>query len=246
MAKKNRTSTDSPVDCACVIHSTGYDWIYVERLYNMLNRWLPGGARLHVFTEQDRAVPNHMIKHVLDDWPGIAGPKKSWWYKLQMFNPAHHQGNLLYFDLDCVIVADLTWIAALDTDYFWTLKDFKYLQQPAWGNMNSSVMWWNTAKFAWVWDQFNKLGRDSVIRRWHGDQDFINATIDHTKKRYFDVKRFHSWRWQAWDGGMNFQSRKHNAPGQGTRIAPDVSALIFHGSPKPHQITDPVIQNFWH
>jgi hypothetical protein len=44
---------------------------------------------------------------------------------------------------------------------------------------------------------------------------------------------------------MNFQSRKHNAPGQGTRIAPDVCALVFHGHPKPHQINDPVIQNFW-
>ena len=69
MAKKNRTRTDQVTDCACVIHSSGYDWIYVERLHNMLNRWMPGGARLHVFTEHDRSVPPHMVKHVLEDWP---------------------------------------------------------------------------------------------------------------------------------------------------------------------------------
>jgi hypothetical protein len=27
-----------PVDCACVIHGAGYDFTYVDRLYNMLNR----------------------------------------------------------------------------------------------------------------------------------------------------------------------------------------------------------------
>ncbi len=245
MAKKNRTRTDQVTDCACVIHSSGYDWIYVERLHNMLNRWMPGGARLHVFTEHDRSVPPHMVKHVLEDWPGIAGPKKSWWYKIQMFNPAHHLDNFLYFDLDCVIVADLTWMTQLHTDYFWTLKDFRYLQRPSWNSMNSSVMWWNVSKFSWVWDEFNRQGHDTVIRRWPGDQDFINATIDHNKKRYFDVKRFQSWRWQAWDGGMNFQLRKQNTPGAGTHIDPDACALIFHGQPKPHQIQDPIIENFW-
>jgi hypothetical protein len=111
--------------------------------------------------------------------------------------------------------------------------------------MNSSVMWWNVSKFSWVWDEFNRQGHDAVIRRWQGDQDFINATIDHNKKRYFDVKRFQSWRWQAWDGGMNFQLRKQNTPGSGTHIDPDACALVFHGQPKPHQIQDPIIENFW-
>jgi hypothetical protein len=46
MAKKNRARTvDSITDCACVIHGTGYDWQYVEKLYNMLSRNLPNGIR---------------------------------------------------------------------------------------------------------------------------------------------------------------------------------------------------------
>jgi len=69
MSKKNQTRTDQMIDCACVIHGTGYDWIYVERLYNMLNRHLSGGCRMHVYTEHDRSVPPHMIKHCLEDWP---------------------------------------------------------------------------------------------------------------------------------------------------------------------------------
>jgi hypothetical protein len=50
-----------------------------------------------------------MVKHILDDW-GISGPKRSWWYKMQLFNPAHFAGNLLYFDLDVVIANQLNWI----------------------------------------------------------------------------------------------------------------------------------------
>jgi hypothetical protein len=38
MAKQNKISTDGVTDCACVIHSTGYSWDYVERLYRMLYR----------------------------------------------------------------------------------------------------------------------------------------------------------------------------------------------------------------
>lgn len=212
----------------------------------MLDRWLPAGIRFHVYTEHDRSVPPYMIKHCLEDWPGIRGAKKSWWYKIQMFNAEHHQGNLLYFDLDSMIVDFLDWIPTLSTEYFWTLRDFRYLQRPTYMGMNSSVMWWNVPKFSWVWDKFVKQGVQQMTHSYHGDQDFIHAVIDHNQKRYFDIAKFQSWRWQAWDGGMNFQTRKQNVPGQGTSVNPGVSAIIFHGHPKPHEIKhDPVIENFW-
>ena len=90
MSKKN----PGRIDCACVIHGSGYDWQYVERLYNMLCRNLLKEVRLHVYTEHDRSVPPHMVKHILEDW-GISGPKRSWWYKMQLFNPTHFAGNML-------------------------------------------------------------------------------------------------------------------------------------------------------
>jgi hypothetical protein len=157
MAKQNNTSPDGITDCACVIHSTGYDWQYVDRLYSMLSRNLPGGIRMHVYTEKSRPVPSHMIKHSLHEWPGLGGPKRSWWYKMQLFNPKHFQGQLLYFDLDCVILRDLSWITTLDRDLFWGIRDFKYLQRPGYSGINSSVMWFNTERYAWLWDQFNSV-----------------------------------------------------------------------------------------
>jgi hypothetical protein len=54
-----------------------------------------------------------------------------------------------------------------------------------------------------------------------------------------------SWRWQCLDGGYNFQTRRYQAPGQGTKIGQNTSVLIFHGKPKPQDITDPVVLDHW-
>ena len=231
--------------CGCVIHGTAYDWRYVENLYNMLGRNISGHIHMHVWTEHDRSVPPHMTKHILTDWPGISGPKKSWWYKLQMFDPAHYAGDLLYFDLDTVICNDITWMTQESTDYLWTIRDFRRLQRATHNTMNSSVMWWNTTKFAWIWDRVRASDINELTRRYAGDQDFLHAVIDPNARRYYSADRIRSWRWQALDGGYDFGRRRHNTPDTGTQIDPDVSVLVFHGRPKPHQISDPVISALW-
>lgn len=244
MAKKFSRS-DQIVDCACVIHGSGYDWVYVERLYNMLTKQIPQGIRFHVYTEHHRSVPPHMIKHILEEWPGITGPKKSWWYKMQLFNPEHHKGDLLYFDLDVVIARDLSWIFKLPTDYFWGIRDFRYLQNTTTQVINSSAMWFNVSKFSYVWDKFVKDGVQTVVGRFQGDQDYITKAVDVNKRRHFEDKYFESYRWQCLDGGYDFKFRKHKAPDTGVRIAPDTAVVVFHGKPKPHEVSDPEIVTLW-
>lgn len=244
MAKKNRARTDGIVDCACVIHGSGYDWQYVENLYNMLKRMIPQGIRFHVYTEHDRSVPPHMIKHILDDW-GVSGPKKSWWYKMQLFNAEHFTGDLLYFDLDVVIIRDLTWLTTLPTEHFWTIRDFRYLQNIRTNTINSSTMWFNVSKFSWVWDEFQKSNVLENIKRFPGDQDFLNHVLDINQRRFFEDRYFESYRWQCQDGGYDFQQRRHRRPNSGMSVGSDTSVVVFHGSPKPHQVSDPIIRDFW-
>ena len=127
MAKKNRARPDGVTDCACVIHGTGYEWVYVEKLYNMLSRNLQHGIRFHVYTEASRPVPLHMIKHELTEWPGISGPRRSWWYKMQLFNTAHHAGNirieLVVCDFISRFLLDKHWSAfPTDTENLFTKK----------------------------------------------------------------------------------------------------------------------------
>ena len=238
------TILSGPIDCACVIHGDAYDWQYVERLYNMLSRHITPGIRLHVYTEADRAVPEPMIKHALTDW-GIVGPKKSWWYKIQLFNPEHHRGPLLYFDLDTVIVDNIDWIWQQPLTYFWAIRDFKYLWKPHSTVLNSSVMWWNTEQYANVWDSFIQQTLTQHMQKYRGDQDYISDAILENQRRFFDGNRVISWRWQCLDGGYDFQKQRHISPGTGAHVTENTSILIFHGNPKPSNTQDPIILQHW-
>lgn len=234
-----------PIDVACLIHSQTYAWNYVERLFNMTVRNLSRPVRFHVYTEHDRSVPPHMIKHNLEEWPGVSGPRKSWWYKMQLFNTDLFKGQLLYFDLDTVIVGKLDWITELHTKFFWAPKDYRSLWRPTHTGINSSAMWFDTRAFSYLWQDFKARDMNHTLRAFHGDQDFISETIDRRLLRYFPPNSALSWRWQAKDGGVNFKNRLYLAPGTGTRFTNETSILIFHGSPKPHEVEDPTIQNFW-
>jgi len=245
MAKKNPPRIDGIIDCACVIHSSGYDWTYVDRLYNMLSRHISEGIRFHVYTEAGRTVPDHMIKHTLTEWPGIAGPRKSWWYKMQLFNPEHHRGNLLYLDLDMVLIRSIDWIRSLDPKQFWSIRDFKYLQRPHLTTINSSMMWFNVQEFSTVWQQFANSNIAQISRQFPGDQDYLAKNIDRNRQRFFDDCYFQSYRWQSLDGGFDFQKRQYRAPGTGVAVTGDTAAIVFHGRPNPHESTDPLIVEHW-
>lgn len=234
------------IDCACLIHDVKYQWQYVERLYNSLQRNLSPRVTMHVYTEPHRIVPGHMIHHRLDEWSGIRGPKRSWWYKIQLFNSEHHQGPLLYLDLDTVVVNNIDWIWQLPTNRFWAVKDFKYLFNHRRVTMNSSVMWFDPSKWNHVYRDFDPEWISKHRSRWHGDQDYIHEKIDSAYINYFDTDRVRSWRWELLDGGFDFKTRRHKKPGSGTVVDPGTSILVFHGDPKPHEICDQTVLSHWY
>ena len=236
---------EKKVNCACVIHGNLYDWIYVERLYNMLKANCSREIILHVFTEPSRAVPEPFVKHNLEEWPGIAGPKKSWWYKMQMFNPTHNLGRVLYLDLDTVITRNIDSMWELTNQYFWAIRDFKHLWRPTWNGINSSVMIWDTQKFAWIWDDFHSKNINATVKIFHGDQDYLNTVLDDKNRRFFDIELVKSWRWQCKDGGLDMKTRLYNSLNSGTVVDHKTAIMVFHGRPKPHDIQDLVVDKYW-
>jgi hypothetical protein len=201
---------------------------------------------MHVYTESNRTVTGNMIHHALEEWPGVRGPKRSWWYKIQLFNARLHQGPMLYLDLDTVIVGNLDWVWRLPTDRFWAVQDFKYLFRPSKISLNSSMMWFDTTKFHHIYQTFDPSNIASKRTLWHGDQDYLHEVLGAGKENYFEKNRVKSWRWQVKDGGFDFRTRRYKAPGTGSVFGGDLSVLIFHGSPKPHEIQDPTVAQHWY
>ena len=235
----------TPVDCACVIHGDQYSWQYVDNLHGMLQRNLTRPVKLHVFTEPGRSVPDWAVHHPLELWPGIDGRKKAWWYKMQLFNPDHGIPRLLYFDLDVVIAQNIDWVVDLDPHYFWAIQDFLHLWRSSWKGINSSMMYWDTDQYSYLWHEFRQQVLSDITRKYSGDQDWISAHLNPTQLRYFDHNAVKSWRWQIFDGGIDTATRRYHAPDQGCTLDPATAVVIFHGSPKPHEVTDPAIAQLW-
>ena len=233
------------IDVACVIHGDLYSWLYVEHLRDMVCTNISVPVNFHVFTEPQRSVPSPMIKHSLELWPNVEGRKKAWWYKMQMFDPTHIARQVLYFDLDVVITSNIDWVLSMRRDYFWALRDFKYLWRPNWHGINSSMMWWNVPAWERIWKDFRSRVLARVMRQFPGDQDFLSSVIDARELRFIDQNRVASWRWQVWEGGMDMHTRQTLCPGQGMILPPENSVVIFHGNPKPHEIDDDSVKKLW-
>jgi hypothetical protein len=186
-----------------------------------------------------------MIKHDLVNWLGISGPKKAWWYKMQMFNPTHNLGRVLYLDLDTVITRNIDSMWELTNQYFWAIRDFKHLWRPTWNGINSSVMIWDTQKFAWIWDDFCSKNINATVKLFHGDQDYLNTVLDDKNRRFIDPEIIKSWRWQCKDGGLDMKSRVYRSPNSGTTVDTKTAIMVFHGRPKPHEIQDLVVDKYW-
>ena len=77
------------------------------------------------------------------------------------------------------------------------------------------------------------------------NQDFLNVAVDFKDRRFFDSDAVQSWRWQIKDGGLDIKTRTYRQPGTGTVLDLNTSVMIFHGSPKPHEVTDSVVSGYW-
>lgn len=149
-------------------------------------------------------------------WPG-------WWSKMELFRP-DLSGDLLYFDLDTVIVGDLSELASLGRTTL--LSDFYYPERPASGLMYLAES--DRAKVWAAWIADPKAAMHKCMR--HGDQKFIGEVL-HDAQRFQDVLpgRVVSYKVHV-AKGLNKRSI-----GDGT-VPAGASVVCFHGRPRPWHI----------
>lgn len=150
---------------ACVLKGGGglYDWTWVARLRNGVAKHLPTEYRFVCLSDVGVPCERVPLKH---DWPG-------WWSKLELFTL---YGPVLFFDLDTVIVGDISELAEFAEETpFAMLQDF-YRHN----GLGSGVMAWDgrDQSYALLYDLFQEAPKRWMERCPQGDQQFIEMNAD--------------------------------------------------------------------
>jgi hypothetical protein len=105
-------------------------------------------------------------------------------------------------------------------------------------------MWWDTRRFDSVWTTFQQENLSTVMKKYRGDQYYLNHALA-KDLRFLDPTQILSWRWQCLGNGYNFKRRNYQSADAVTHIPAGTSVLVFHGQPKPAELTDTVIARHW-
>jgi len=166
---------------ACVLRAGGlYDVSWVARLRAQVRRHLKIEHRFHIICDSSiiwddarlSVCGGDTIHTVADCWPG-------WWAKLELFKPDRFSGPVLYFDLDTLLIGDLSEIASAAAEHdLIMLRDFC---RP--GGLGSGVMAWRSQEaVAPLYGAFTARPRMFMeCHRVGGDQEFIEVRA-HLKK----------------------------------------------------------------
>jgi uncharacterized Rossmann fold enzyme len=203
----------------CIRAGDQFSPAYVDNLYDMVRRNLADGfeGEFVCFTDQDDVLDQGIVVRPLPaDLPG-------WWSKLGLF-----RGDLfpvgdrvIFFDLDTLITGRLDELAAYDGP-FAILRDF---YRPS--GMQSSVMLWSSGEQREIWQSYTEAGWP--MRDPGGDQAWIERHACEGKIRFL----------QTLFPEMFVSYKQING------IPQKASVVVFHGQPRPHEVTTGWVPEVW-
>lgn len=210
---------------ACVLRSGGdYAPDYVIRLRNMVRRHI---AREHSFVcLSDLDIPEVDVRPLVHDWPG-------WWSKIELFRPGLFEGQVLYLDLDTVLVDGIDDIAGYRGELC-MLSGFGR-GQPASGMMSWQAGLWSAIYEAFRADPQEHMARLRVGSRnapGHvGDQGFIAETVGTGMDR-----------WQSLAPGI---VGKRAVRENGYRLPNGTRVVCWSGKPRLHNLEADWLRRHW-
>jgi len=195
-----------------VLRSGGdYEAEHVRGLMEGVARYWPANRALHRVVLTDTPCNMNGVEEILlqHRWP-------RWWSKLELFRPdlAEGLGDILFFDLDTVIVGDLTDVA--EVSYLTLLEDFYQSDR-----LGSGMMYLPAEMREAVWQDWIK-DPGVVMHSFRGDQEYLTPWWEGTAER-----------WQMLLPGQVVSYKVHVRGG----VVPEgVRVVCFHGRPRPWQI----------
>ena len=211
---------------ACVRSGERYSIAYVDRLAKMVKKYLPLDYKFVCLTDQpERCEGVDFLDLSFTKLPG-------WWMKMALFRSAwRFDSNVLYFDLDTVIIDDISMLTQLDLKFGISLNFARAFGSLSWPcNYASSIMFLGASLDVNIWYRFEKDAHRLMIQfERTGDQHVIehfypNATILQTK-----LPR---------DYLLNYRAIGPKRPEAS-------SVIVFGGKSKPHNCEHAWVREAW-
>jgi len=224
------------IHIVCLKWGTKYPAEYVNRLYRMTNKHLSLPFTFHCLTENTDGIDPNINILPLELEPGLKG----WWYKLQLFKPDFYslRGQVMFMDLDVVIINNIDELFTFEADKFVIIKD----QKPGL-IYNSSVFRFELGSRTHVWESF-LTDKYNIMDRMHGDQDWISETINDAvlwpKNWVVSFKKECNARNKRSYGRLGEKLREKGfLQPKGEATPPKGAKMVyFHGKPDPDDVAD--------
>lgn len=192
---------------------------YVNILANMIGRNISDKTpyKFICFTNTPEG-----IEPAVDIRPLPVQGIKGWWNKLALFKEGLFPDGdrILYIDLDTVITSGMDDIIKYNGE-FAILRDF-YRQN----GLQSSIMAWSANTHYHLWDKWESSGEPDLHG---GDQQWIELQINNP-----DI-------WQDLFPESFASYKVHST----REIPKNARFIVFHGEPRPHEITDGWMPYIW-
>jgi hypothetical protein len=227
----------------CLKYGTKYDASYVNRLFNMVSKNLTIEHEFVCFTEDPTGIDERIRVESLNLMSGVSG----WWYKPMFFSPTLPlKGTILFLDLDMIIFRNIDNLFTHDPGNFYIIRDFNRYAIANYNKFNSSVFRLNTGQHTEVWTNFIN-NASSIMRRYHGDQDWIRVCITQNFN-YWPDEWIQSYKWEM-RGKPKFNNmprgQRDFAVNRDPTIKDNTSIAVFHGDPNPHNCRDQWVIDNW-
>jgi hypothetical protein len=243
-AKLPINPSDATRYVVCLKYGTKYSADYVNKLYNMVSRNLTVQHEFVCFTENPNGIDERIRVEPIPIMSGVTG----WWYKPLFFNPnLILKGTLLFLDLDMVIFKNIDYLFEYEPTKFCIIRDFNRHVVKNYNKFNSSIFRLTTGMHSEVYNNFIQ-SPTSILNRYHGDQDWIRASISDGGYAYWPEEWIQSYKWEmrgkpAFDKGPR-GNRDFETNGDPV-ILDDTSVAVFHGDPNPHNCKDQWVIDNW-
>ena len=200
------------VACVNVGNYRGMGAEYVANLYRGVRRHLNAPFRFVCLTDSPLDIPIDALN--------IEG--SDWYAKMELFRPGRFgdDDQVLFFDLDTVIIGNVDELAAYDGEIA-GLSDFYYPDR-----LQSSVLSFKPSTCGHIWTKWERMGKP---RNKRGDQGVIEVYAPNAE-RFQDLFP---------DVIVSFKADCESGVPLSARV------VCFHGEPKPDNCPDTFLQQAW-